>query len=195
MQADRADGDRRTTSRQHLPALAHPEFLVYRSWGPRQICRYWFDLESAMVHTRVQVHYARDILRVDDLEIHDLIDPILTAAVPILRCNCERVLSAAEEAIQLKFYFENITGFKPSEIALFKPGVGSKHAHADAAANQYAGHGVIHRAIEPGCYENANRVAAPKCTTRFTAAIRQAYISDVTRAVSMSKRTADRTRI
>src|ERR1700730_3036845 len=124
-----------------------------------------------MMHPCVKVQNAGHVFGIDDLKIHDIIQPVLASTVPVVQRDGQGVLSPAEQAIQSEFYFEDISGIKLSKVALLEPCIGAVHVHTDAIANENAGDGASGCTIELPGDADADHVAAAECAARFAGAV------------------------
>ena len=58
----------------------------------------------------IEVENPRYVLRIDNLKIQDVIEPVLTESVPMLRRDGQRIFLAAQKAIEFEFHFHGLAG-------------------------------------------------------------------------------------
>src|SRR6266567_3738910 len=124
-----------------------------------------------MAKTRVQIQNAGYVLGVDDVEVDNVVEPIVTPAIPMLRRDSQRILSPAEQTIKFEFYFEDVSRFKLSQVVIFQTCVRAEHVDAYAITNQNAGNRVQGTASEPAKDSNPHDVTGMEGATRFAVAV------------------------
>src|SRR5271170_5968395 len=97
----------------------------------------------AVANSGVQVQHAGDVFRVDDLEIQDVVHPVLTKPVPILSSHGQSVLLAAQETVHLELYLQCFVLFETSKVDAFQARVGSKNIHSYSVSDENSHDGVV----------------------------------------------------
>src|SRR5215470_17639341 len=114
------------------------------------------------MNSSVQIQHSCDVLRVHDAKLEDVVKPVLAQPVPVLCGDGESIVLAAQQAIQLEFYFQLLAGFKSPKMDLLQPGVGAKDIHSDAVPDQNTNHWIIHRLLKDSTDPNHDALSRMK---------------------------------